>query len=597
MKHKWIVVMLATIVFVFVGLNVTSVYADSLPVKPPVVNGVVEVSTPTQLSYINLDFFNEYKSSTIKLMNNLDMTGYTWWQPILNFSGVFDGNGYDISNLTISQSAQDEYGNTLMGVFASTTSSAIIKNLTLSNCIVTGNVEFMGALTGINRGNISNVGIIGGSVHQTGIFDSYSYYAGGIAGGAAGNNFLYKSISDSYSTSDVTGVDNYAVSGLTAAYNDFNIVRSYVAGSLTGGYEKFGIAHNDGTNNGHTTSLYFNKDKTGTVLDPFFQRSTQDMLQQSNFVGWDFQNTWYIIPGQTYPFLKGMRSVTPSILPPAFENSVYSQKLQIPSTPSTPSDLTWHAISIPPGLSLANDGTLTGTPTSIGDQSVTVAVYSPSTHIVYGSGTISLLINPDPKSNAPTVNNMDIVNNLAPTADTVTVSQLNAGDVIKVYDSAAGGNLLGQSPPVANGLTSELVSIAQLGTAAGQVYVSITSTGKTESTLTVKPYEAEPIIDTIAPVTKYHFDPIYGQTSSGRQYIKGYMTTLRATDNVSGSGVKNVQYRINGGTWITYTAPFTFYAGITHTVEYFSTDNAGNVENPINLMDFDKGKFTGAGKF
>jgi hypothetical protein len=36
-------------------LNVPPVYADSLPVKAPVVNGVVEVSTPTQLSYINLD--------------------------------------------------------------------------------------------------------------------------------------------------------------------------------------------------------------------------------------------------------------------------------------------------------------------------------------------------------------------------------------------------------------------------------------------------------------------------------------------------------------------------------------------------------------
>jgi hypothetical protein len=104
-------------------------------------------------------------------------------------------------------------------------------------------------------------------------------------------------------------------------------------------------------------------------------------------------------------------------------------------------------------------------------------------------------------------------------------------------------------------------------------------------------------IDKTAPVTKYHFDPIYANDYSGRLYIKGYTTTLRATDNVSGSGVNTIQYRINGGTWIAYTSPFTVYAGVTHTVEYYSTDIAGNVESPINKMDFDTGTFTGAGKF
>jgi hypothetical protein len=700
MKLKWLVIMLATfaIVFVQAGLKAPSAYADSLPAIPPVVNGVVEVSTPVQLSYIDLNQ-SQYQSSTIKLMNNLDMTGYSWWGPILNFSGVFDGNGYDISNLRISQPAQDEYGTTYMGMFATTTYIAIIKNLTLSNCIVTGNAWFMGALIGLNEGNISHVGIIGGSVHQTGVSATYyNYYAGGIAGESDGvyGNFIKISLRDSYSTSDVSGVDTYAVSGLTAAHDYFNMYTSYAAGSLTGGLVKFGIAQYNDEIEGDAISLYFNKDKTGTVSDlPYFQRSTQDMLNQSSFSGWDFQNTWSILPGKTYPFLKGMHSVTPSVLSPAFQNTLYSQKLQIPASSSAPVDLIWEAISLPPGLSLANDGTLSGTPTSFGSQSFTVVVYSPSTHIVYGSGTISLLINPGPppKINPPTINNIDIVNNLAPTVDTVTVRALKVGDVIKVYDAPKEGNQLGQSPPVASGETSTTVSIGQLGAGAGQVYVSITingnlesgrtakaydaepvqttaplasnitvtnnpvgtpdtvlvnglttgdlikvydsatggnllssatvpigqtsvttsvyqlgttagqvyvsatSTGKIESTRTAKAYEAEPIVDTIAPITKYHFDPIYETPSSGIRYIKGYTTTLRATDNVSGSGVKTTQYRINGGTWIVYTSPFTFYAGATHIVEYFSTDNAGNLENPMNVMDFDKGKFTGAGKF
>jgi hypothetical protein len=104
-------------------------------------------------------------------------------------------------------------------------------------------------------------------------------------------------------------------------------------------------------------------------------------------------------------------------------------------------------------------------------------------------------------------------------------------------------------------------------------------------------------IDKTASVTKYHFDPIYAYDKSGRPYIQGYTTTLRATDNVSGSGVNTILYRINGDTWIPYSSSFTVYAGVTHTVEYYSIDIAGNVENPINKMDFDLGKFTGAGKF
>ncbi|NOU98760.1 OmpL47-type beta-barrel domain-containing protein [Paenibacillus planticolens] len=105
------------------------------------------------------------------------------------------------------------------------------------------------------------------------------------------------------------------------------------------------------------------------------------------------------------------------------------------------------------------------------------------------------------------------------------------------------------------------------------------------------------IIDKVAPVTMYRLDPLTEKDSKGNTYIKGFMLTLQAADNGGGSGVKATQYRINGGLWFPYTGPFTIYAGTTHLVEYFSTDQAGNAESPINKMDFDKGIFTGAGKF
>ncbi|UUZ86663.1 carboxypeptidase-like regulatory domain-containing protein [Paenibacillus sp. P26] len=198
------------------------------------------------------------------------------------------------------------------------------------------------------------------------------------------------------------------------------------------------------------------------------------------------------------------------------------------------------------------------------------------------------------RSTAPLPANITVVNNAAGTPDTITVNGLTAGDVIKVYNAETGGNLLATSSPVISGQSSVTASVYQLGAAAGYVYVSVTSTGQAESTRTAAAYGAEPA-DAVAPVTKYRLTPIYAQSSTGKPYIKGFTVTLQATDHQS--GVKVINYRENGGAWTAYTAPFTIYAETTHTVNYFSTDNAGNAETPVNTMDFDNGTFTGAGSF
>ncbi|WP_158299555.1 OmpL47-type beta-barrel domain-containing protein [Paenibacillus antri] len=104
-------------------------------------------------------------------------------------------------------------------------------------------------------------------------------------------------------------------------------------------------------------------------------------------------------------------------------------------------------------------------------------------------------------------------------------------------------------------------------------------------------------LDRTAPVTLYHFDPIFATSKQGKQYISGFVTTLQASDAQDGSGTKTTRYRINGGAWMTYAAPFAAQAGITKTVEYYSEDQAGNIEGPMNKMDFVTGVFTGAGSY
>ncbi|UPK46207.1 carboxypeptidase-like regulatory domain-containing protein [Paenibacillus pabuli] len=102
-------------------------------------------------------------------------------------------------------------------------------------------------------------------------------------------------------------------------------------------------------------------------------------------------------------------------------------------------------------------------------------------------------------------------------------------------------------------------------------------------------------VDKTPPVTKYNLVPLT-EVSNGKQYINGFNFKLKATDEVNGSGLKMTQYRINGGEWITFTVPIKIYAPDVKTVEYFSTDVAGNQEK-INKMDFVNGKFEGAGSY
>ncbi|MGC5771436.1 carboxypeptidase-like regulatory domain-containing protein [Paenibacillus pabuli] len=102
-------------------------------------------------------------------------------------------------------------------------------------------------------------------------------------------------------------------------------------------------------------------------------------------------------------------------------------------------------------------------------------------------------------------------------------------------------------------------------------------------------------VDKTAPITKYALIPLT-EVSNGKQYINGFNFKLKATDEVNGSGLKMTQYRINGGQWIMFTGPIKIYAPDVKTVEYFSTDVAGNQEK-INKMDFVNGKFEGAGSY
>ncbi|MBX9993165.1 MULTISPECIES: pre-peptidase C-terminal domain-containing protein [Priestia] len=91
------------------------------------------------------------------------------------------------------------------------------------------------------------------------------------------------------------------------------------------------------------------------------------------------------------------------------------------------------------------------------------------------------------QSNALQSSQVKVVNNKGK-ADSVTVSKISKGDVVKVYNASSKGTLLASKE---SGGTSTTLSIKQLGQKAGKVYMTTTNPGMTESTRTAVNYSAE----------------------------------------------------------------------------------------------------------
>ncbi len=137
---------------------------------------------------------------------------------------------------------------------------------------------------------------------------------------------------------------------------------------------------------------------------------------------------------------------------------------------------------------LSGSTSATVTISDLGSASGSVFV-SVKTKGKYESKTTEIIYSGESQSAAPYAGSISIVNNVS-IADTITVSDLNPTDLVKVYSSTTATTCLGYSA-VNSGSTSVTISIPQLGTAAGKLYISVTRDGKTESARTEADYAAE----------------------------------------------------------------------------------------------------------
>lgn len=144
----------------------------------------------------------------VMLMSDIDLSGIDW-TPI-NYNGTFDGNGYTISNVSISSFTESMISGTNCMAFFAATNDATLKNLRFENVLMNVSGLDVSSMSGLfNYGllaaeledtNVENVSI-DGNIH----FDNVpligsTTYLGGLAGEVSNST-----ISNSYSKIEITG--------------------------------------------------------------------------------------------------------------------------------------------------------------------------------------------------------------------------------------------------------------------------------------------------------------------------------------------------------------------------------------------------------
>lgn len=98
----------------------------------------------------------------------------------------------------------------------------------------------------------------------------------------------------------------------------------------------------------------------------------------------------------------------------------------------------------------------------------------------------------------------------------------------------------------------------------------------------VKAFAPLAIADSTPPTTAAN---VSGTAGNNGWYTSNIQITLSATDNPGGSGVARTEYSYDGITWGPFTSPVTVYTEGNTMFYYRSTDNAGNMEQPVKSLN------------
>ncbi len=263
--------------------------------------------------------------------------------PIKGFSGTYDGNGYQISNLKVN-TADEAFEN--IGLFG-TLQGGLLKRVKLAGFLTNGGVN-VGSLVGLNNqgtiedsevdGKVDGGRIIGGLVglNQDGVIRNSTatvrvgknsrgrWVAGGLVGqndggtitgshasgavtggnqvgGLVGKNM--GSVTSSHATGDVTGTDTSGrgyVGGLVGWHFGGTISNSYAQGTVTGGSQTGGLvgvsegtignSYAQGTVTGDSQTGGLAGVNKGTIANSYARGTVTGDSQTGGLVGVNLEN-------------------------------------------------------------------------------------------------------------------------------------------------------------------------------------------------------------------------------------------------------------------------------------------------------------------
>ena len=204
-----------------------------LPERATSLPNFTSICTLQDLDNIRNNLAGNYKQTC-----NIDLSGYNWI-PIGNlifnyntqtyygdpFTGVFDGNGYTISNLHYDNPLEDG-----VGLFAY--SSGLIKNVKIVNPNINA-YHLVGAISGQDfGGTILNSKVIGGLIKG-------NYRVGGLIGSTTATTISYSSssarvLSTGFQGGGLIGVSGY-FGNITNSHASGNVSNNDSVGGLVGG--------------------------------------------------------------------------------------------------------------------------------------------------------------------------------------------------------------------------------------------------------------------------------------------------------------------------------------------------------------------------
>lgn len=293
-----------------------------------------KIYTIEDLQNINKDLKVNYI-----LMNNLDAKCTHEWNsgkgfdPIGNqgvgynefyFTGIFDGQGYTISNLYIYRPSEDFVGlfsGVGDGSYTGGGNGGMVKNLILSNPTITGLSEVGGIVGNPDAlATCEDCAVVGGTITGIG-----TQHIGGFVGSGCNSHFTRCSSSATVvglTASEVGGFTGDGVSGtFKDCYSSGNVTGQSKVGGFCGKATGFFsrcfsigtpkgkipfIGGFGGFANGSYNDCFWDIDTSGmkTNYGGAIGKTTKEMMHKKTFTNFDFKFVWYIIDGKTYPKLR-----------------------------------------------------------------------------------------------------------------------------------------------------------------------------------------------------------------------------------------------------------------------------------------------------